>query len=329
MNILILEDDANDVEFVKRELRKSEFSCHVKHVETQEDFLDALARHRPDVILSDHGLPTFNGFEALALARQHCPEVPFIFVTGLMGEEKEIDTFESGGIEYVLKSQLSRLVPAVRRAVREARERAGHQEREQSLRESDQRFRALLDGVRDYAVCMLDASGRISTWNTGAEAIMGYAADEILGEHFACFFPPDALAYRAPDQALEWAALQGRHETECTLLRKGGVPFWATVVLSVLQDDDDSLRGFALVMHDITARKQAEAERDQLVQELQNTLNSLKILSGVLPICASCKKVRDYHGHWHALEAFLAEHSEATLTHEICHDCARQIRLEA
>ena len=72
------------------------------------------------MILSDHGLPTFNGFEALAVARKECPDVPFIFVTGLMGEEKAIETFERGAIDYVLKSRLSKLVPVVQRAVREA-----------------------------------------------------------------------------------------------------------------------------------------------------------------------------------------------------------------
>ena len=85
-------------------------------------------------------------------------------------------------------------------------------------------------------------------------------------------------------------------------------------------------RGFALVTRDITARKQANAEREHLIQELHAAISDVKSLSGLLPLCASCKKVRDYQGRWHPLEVYLREHSEATLTHEFCHECAQHIQ---
>jgi signal transduction histidine kinase len=112
-------------------------------VETREDFLQALDERTPDLILSDYSLPGFNGHDALEIAKEKCPETPFIFVTGTMGEEVAIETLKSGATDYVLKTRLSRLVPAVNRAMREAQERVKHRRAEEQLRESHQRLRAL------------------------------------------------------------------------------------------------------------------------------------------------------------------------------------------
>src|SRR5437879_10367047 len=110
LNILNLEDDVDDAELIERELRKGGFPFNLKRVLTQEEFLLSLQEDRPDVILSDHGLPTFNGFEALAVARKECPDVAFIFVSGLMGEDKAIETFARGEGGYQLKSAPARCV---------------------------------------------------------------------------------------------------------------------------------------------------------------------------------------------------------------------------
>src|SRR5258708_2768368 len=101
---------------INHELRKGGVPFRAKRVETREAFMHELEHHTPDLILSDHGLPSFDGFTALAIARNKCPEVPFIFVTAAQGEQMAIETFESGAADYVLKHDLSRLVPAVRRA---------------------------------------------------------------------------------------------------------------------------------------------------------------------------------------------------------------------
>jgi CheY-like chemotaxis protein len=120
LNILMNEDVAADAELVKHELAKGGFNFHFKRVDTREEFEEEIKRRTPDVILSDHGLPAFDGFAAVALARERCPDVPFIFVTGASGEEITIEAFESGVTDYVLKDRLSRLVPVVRRALKAA-----------------------------------------------------------------------------------------------------------------------------------------------------------------------------------------------------------------
>ncbi len=138
----MLEDDAADAELTKFELRKGGLSFSLIRVDTKEAYLREL-EDPPALILSDYSLPGFNGHDALELALHKCPETPFIFVTGTMGEEVAIETLKSGATDYVLKTRLSRLIPAVNRALREAEERTEHRRAAQQLRESHEQLRAL------------------------------------------------------------------------------------------------------------------------------------------------------------------------------------------
>ncbi len=148
----MLEDDVADAELTKFALRKGGLNFSLERVETKDEYVKALEEQPPTLILSDYSLPGFNGHDALHLALEKCPETPFIFVTGTMGEEVAIETLKSGATEYVLKTRLSRLTPAVNRALREAHERAQHRRAEEQLRESHERLRALsvyLQSVRE------------------------------------------------------------------------------------------------------------------------------------------------------------------------------------
>jgi signal transduction histidine kinase len=139
----MLEDDEADAELTKFALQKGGVSFSLSRVETKAQYLQALEQRPPELILSDYSLPGFNGHDALLLAREMCPETPFIFVTGTMGEEVAIETLKSGATDYVLKTRLSRLMPAVNRAMREAEARSQHQRAEEQLRESHEQLRAL------------------------------------------------------------------------------------------------------------------------------------------------------------------------------------------
>jgi two-component system, NarL family, sensor histidine kinase UhpB len=143
IRILMLEDDAADAELTKFALRKGGLHFSVVRVDSKDAYVNQLEEHRPDLILSDYSLPGFNGHDALHLALEKAPETPFIFVTGTMGEEVAIETLKSGATDYVLKTRLSRLMPAVNRALREADERAEHRRAADQLRESHERLRAL------------------------------------------------------------------------------------------------------------------------------------------------------------------------------------------
>ncbi len=133
LRILYLEDDRNDVELVRAALEGEGFGCDVTNVETRTDFIAALEKDAFDIILADYRLPSFDGLSALAIAEEKNPEVPFVFVSGVMGEELAIDTLKSGATDYVLKQRLSRLVPAVKRALKEAEERNELRKAEEEL----------------------------------------------------------------------------------------------------------------------------------------------------------------------------------------------------
>ncbi|MDI1448425.1 PAS domain S-box protein [Polyangium sp. 6x1] len=133
---------------------------------------------------------------------------------------------------------------------------------ERALREGEERYRLLVEGVRDYAIYMLDPEGRVESWNAGAERLKGYTAAEVIGQHFSQFYPPEDVAQGKPERSLILAAKHGRIEEEGIHVRKDGTRFWASVVLTALRDETGALRGFSNMTRDVTERKQAiEAAR--------------------------------------------------------------------
>ncbi len=173
------------------------------------------------------------------------------------------------------------------------RDLSHRREREEKLRQSEERFRLLVEGVKDYAIFMLDPGGRVVCWNSGAERINGYKAQEILGKHFSLFYPKGAVDKRFPEQELAMAREHGRFEDEGLRVRMHGAPFWANVVLTPLYDAQGALAGYAKVTRDLTDRKRVEAlERAErqtneflamLAHELRNPLapisNALQLLA--------------------------------------------------
>ncbi|MEU7785258.1 PAS domain S-box protein [Amycolatopsis sp. NPDC049159] len=142
---------------------------------------------------------------------------------------------------------------------------------EVALRESEERFRLLVQSVVDYAIFVLDPQGRISSWNAGAERIKGYRAEEIIGQHFSVFYPAEDVAAGKPAWELEVAAAEGRLEDEGWRVRKDGTRFWANVVITALLDDRGRLQGFGKVTRDMTERRNAEQalrDRGRLVGHL-------------------------------------------------------------
>src|ERR1017187_211414 len=138
LRILILEDRPADAELVTRELRKAGFEFVAKTVATEKEFLAELRDAAPEVILADYSLPGYDGLSALAVVQKLCPETPFIFVSGSLGEEKAIETLHRGATDYVLKQRLPRLGPAVRRALQEREERRKREQAAKEGRESEE-----------------------------------------------------------------------------------------------------------------------------------------------------------------------------------------------
>src|SRR5919199_1125189 len=152
---------------------------------------------------------------------------------------------------------------------------------QQILRESEERFRLLVEGVKDYAIFMLDPEGYVSTWNEGARRIKGYEEEEIIGEHFSVFYTDEAVERGRPREVLLVAEAEGRYEEEGVRVRKDGSTFFASVLITALRDEEGDLRGFAKVTRDITARKEAEDRERLLVQEKAALERATDILESI------------------------------------------------
>ena len=147
------------------------------------------------------------------------------------------------------------------------RDLTGRKQAEEALRQSEERFRLLVEGVSDYAIFLLDPEGHVASWNTGAERIKGYKAEEIIGQHFSRFYPRDAIDRGWPQYELEVARAEGRFEDEGWRIRKDGTRFWANVVITALRDESGQHRGFSKITRDMTERKQAEENARRLAEE--------------------------------------------------------------
>ncbi|MEW6585324.1 MAG: HD domain-containing phosphohydrolase [Nitrospirota bacterium] len=159
IKILIVEDSPSDAELMERELRKEGLSFRAKRVDTREDYIAEIRRFNPDLILSDYTLPSFDGMSALSILKGMNPKTPFIFVSGTIGEEKAIEALKQGAADYVLKNRLSRLVPAVNRALKDVEEQMEFGRAQEALAKSEEHYRILAEDMRksrDAFLNMLD-----------------------------------------------------------------------------------------------------------------------------------------------------------------------------
>jgi PAS domain S-box-containing protein len=217
-------------------------------------------------------MPRVDGFETAELIRQREQSryVPIIFLSAV--DKLDEDVFRglaTGAVDYlfkpvvpeVLQSKVSVFVELYRMRERVKRE---------AVRHGEERFRLLINSIKDYSIILLSPEGIVTSWNPGARLIEGYEAQEIIGRHFSCFYTEEAIQRGYPGLELQIAASAGQHEDEGMRVRKDGTRFWANVVISALKDETGRLAGFARVTRDLSERKAAEERLRGIAAELEH-----------------------------------------------------------
>jgi phosphoserine phosphatase RsbU/P len=441
LRVLIVEDSEDDMFFALQELKRGDYQPEFERVETLGNLSTALDRQVWDLILSDHSLPGFTSLHALELLKNRQYDIPFIILSGVIGEEVAVQAMKAGANDYVMKNALGRLVPSIDRELREASSRRVRRQAEKALRRSqydlndffenapiamhwagpdgtilrvnwaglallgygqheylghsiseffidkeaageilqklqsgkslldyEAQFRAANGDVKDVrinanglfeegkfirsrwflsdvtdrkqfektsaylgaivessddAVIGTDLEGVIQSWNSGAARMYGYSAAEAKGKSMRILVPeaspenPGELIQQMLD-----GKLVDHHES--IRIRQDGRTLPVSITLSPIKDSQQNIIGISAIERDITERRQEEEERLYLIDELSRALANVKTLRGLLPICGTCKRVRDDHGYWNKLESYIADHTMAEISHGICPECQAQ-----
>lgn len=271
LRTLIVEDSEDDTLLLVDQLEIEGRSVDWQRVETEQALTQALQQHW-DIVLSDYTMPHFSGIRALEIVRQHDLDLPFIFVSGTIGENTAVQAMKSGAQDYVMKGNLSRLVPAVERELEEAQLRRGRRQTEQMLR----KLSLVVEQAAD-SVLITDPDGLIEYVNPAFERMTGYGRAEIIGNK------PSLLKSDRHDQAFYQAIWQTVTKGEIfrgTLInrRKDGQLFYEEKVITPLKDEQGHVTHLVSTGRDITERVKADEARAQLVAILEATTDLVAIL---------------------------------------------------
>jgi PAS domain S-box-containing protein len=224
-------------------------------------------------------------------------------------------TFCAAAASYVLYRRQARLNERLLSEVAERRHA------EELLRRSEEKYRDLFENAND-AIFVVDADLRYIEFNRKAIDVMGYSREELLSMKITDIVPPEQE--QRSTEEFKKLRTDGSYENFVGKVRTRNGKWIDVEVNSSAILDEGKLVGSRDIMRDITERKKAEAEREQLISELRVALNKVKTLSGLLPICACCKKIRDDKGYWTRIESYIHRHSNAEFTHGLCPDCAKR-----
>jgi PAS domain S-box-containing protein len=256
---------------IEYELRKEGIVFTAERVDRWDAFISALKEFQPDIILSDYNLPDFNGLEALDVVRHNYPEIPVVMVTGALSDIEAVELIHAGARDYVLKDRLARLAPAVQRALSAELAERARKEAENALRESEAKFRALVESTSDW-IWEVDEHGKYTYSSPQVYDLLGYHNDEIIQKSpFELMTPEDAKRYQELISAIA-NKRKSFHLLENANLHKDGRVVFMESSGTPMIDSGGNLKGYRGINRDITERKEAEQERRIAAEKLEKTL---------------------------------------------------------
>ncbi len=254
LRVLIVEDSVDDTFFIVRELQRGGFNVTFERVETYAAMQAAFQTRTWDLIISDYSMPQFSGPAALALYHQSELDVPFIMVSGAMGEDRAVEMLKAGAHDYVMKDNLARLVPAVERELKAAQQRRVHSQTEEATE-----YLALIVQSCDDAIIGKRLDGTIVSWNAAAERLYGYSAVEIIGQSIAALVPSEKG--QELEQIIEQVRKGEHFEGYDTVrLRKDGTPVPVSLTISPIKDPSGRIIGAATVARRLNPQRARSKE---------------------------------------------------------------------
>ena len=273
IKVLLVEDRVDDAELLLAEMRRRGLPVVSRRVESEPEYIAALRDFAPELILSDYTLPNFDGPLALKIAKQQRPDTPFIFVSGTIGEERAIDALQRGAVDYVLKDNRARLVPAIERALKEAEDREARRQALRQLQASEERFRSISEATREW-IWEMDSRGVYTYSSPAVEAMIGYRPQDLIGKNCldlvsATLRPQLAeLLRRSTIERTGWrdVVLHLRHTS-------GGIRWLDQSALPLLNEAGNVI-GYRGVARDITQRR-TQQDRIARLSRIQAVLSGI------------------------------------------------------
>jgi PAS domain S-box-containing protein len=278
IRVLIVEDSKSDAALAIRALEKARYAVEWQRVDTADDMRAAITTQKWDLVICDYSMPQFDAPSALTTLRESGLDIPFIVVSGNVGEDIAVAMMRSGAHDYLMKGNLARLGPAVARELIEVANRRCGREAVEALRAAEARFRAIYDHVA-VGIMMIDNKGTIIHANAACEKMLGYSAAELQGRPYVQITHPLDVERTVEHTKLVTEGAADRDEYEKRYVTKDGVRVWVRVIFSVMRDDSRQPTYFIKLIEDITRRKRAEAHTRRTRAENAVVLERLRTLT--------------------------------------------------
>ena len=320
--ILIIDDDAIIRKTLSDILKlKGEYDTFSASSGTQG--LDFIKQSPVNLVVIDLGLPDMSGLDVLSRVKTDNLAIEAIVLTGNSSIDAAIEATNRGAFSFLLKPyDMEQLLLHIRRALEK-------QEIAETLRKSEAQYRMLAENTRDL-IWTVDCSGRATYISPSVKYLRGYTPVEAMQLSMSETVTPESEKIVIADikEFIQNAAMGKKRETrvhEIEFIQKDGGTIWLEVSSSGLYDSSGKLMGILGTGRDISERRKAEAERNKLIGELREALAKIKTLTGILPICSVCKKIRNDKDGWEQMEVYIRDHSEAVFSHGICPECLQKL----